>query len=157
MTHESQKSDVAPVVSDGTPPSLPLQTVAWRVTPPVGKSWVTDDNPERYRALGYKIVPLVPETEACEAISSAVETEHRAGAEQHADDLIALARIIGRLKIIIENDYDYDNRKILEDLMKWGFVEPHAGSPLLPTAEGRRLDNILELEWLRTRARRGMR
>ncbi len=145
-----------PVVTDAAA-SSPLQTIAWLVTPPAGKSWVTNDDPERYRTLGYVIEPLVLETAAREAVSGAVEKERRTGAARHADDLVALAQVVRRLRHIVENDYDYDNQKIREDLMKWGFVEQRAGPPLLPTKEGRRLDNILELEWLRTKARWGVR
>ncbi|GBR09976.1 hypothetical protein [Acetobacter oeni] len=156
MTRESQKSD-GPVIVDAAHSPAPLQTVGWMVTPPTGRSWVTDDNPERYRILGYTITPLVEAKAAQETTTAAVEEENRKCKARHANDLVMLAHIFKRLRTIIENKYDYDNMKIRDDLRQWGLIEPNDRRVLLPTKEGRRLENVLELEWLRTKARRGLR
>lgn len=155
MTHESFKPDVPAASSLSRAVSLPV--VAWLVQQPGGESWVTNTDPERYRSLGYQITPLVREPDARSAVTEATEKEARLAAMKHADDLIALAQVVRRLRTIIQNNYEYDHGKIRDDLMKWGFVEPHGGAGLVPTREGRRLDQVLELEWLRTKARWGVR
>lgn len=136
-------------------PAIQSDVGAWMVETKEGSRWVTTDDPHRYRELGYTIIPLVRETEVGRVVREAVLSARRELLVRHAADLRLLAHMAHRLKTVLAEGYDYDLSKIRTDLIAWGVIEPASpktGEPI-DTAEGRRLGNVLELEWFETKVK----
>ncbi|GBQ20312.1 hypothetical protein AA0472_0101 [Acetobacter estunensis NRIC 0472] len=156
MTSEDSKTSEQPASTVTSPGQITFRAVAWLVQPTSGEGWVDATDPERYRSLGYAIMPLVREDQALNAIKTAVEAEHEVGVQRHARDLIALASVVHRLKTILNEGYDYDREKIRADLVGWGYIEPDGedGERAVETPEGHRLAAVMELEWLKASVER---
>ena len=128
---------------------------AWLVQAAGREKWVTADDPTRFRGLGYNITPLVEESEVPRLAKAAVTQVRKDMLARHADDLRLLATIVERLKTMVAQGYEYDNAKIRGDLVRWGLIEPASpaqGTPI-ETPVGRRLRNVLKLEWFATKVK----
>ncbi|MFT8718638.1 hypothetical protein [Acetobacter sp.] len=134
-------------------PPIEARVEAWLVHAAGREKWVTADDPTRFRGLGYSITPLVEESEVPRVAEAAVAQVRKDMLTRHADDLRLLATIVERLKTIVTQGYEYDNAKIRGDLVRWGLIEPASpaqGAPI-ETPVGRRLRNVLALEWFATK------
>ncbi|WP_173568586.1 hypothetical protein [Acetobacter conturbans] len=139
---------------DGAPmPAVKVKVEAWLVEASGREKWITTDDPARYGGLGYSITPLVPQNEVPRAVSAAVTQVREEMLARHAADLRLLATIVKRLRTVLSEGYEYDDKKIRTDLVQWGLIEPAspARGQMIDTPEGRRLASVLELEWFLTK------